>query len=752
MNSLPAFLKLNSQPNQFSELEIQKNTDYQPLLGIWLIDIALSCDWIKSPPSGLLWDIFGDSDYQYLTGLPQLECILPDSYDDIEDVDSRIDAYLVGEALGVTDSSAKTGRNEQCSLHEKQATLKKELLRCRKVLFSQLIDGNLPLFQNIQRLGRLLNLNDTDMAVLTFTVCLSNIERFKGALASCKFYVSDEIFGRLLSRVLGLQEEDVRRALARNGILCKSGVIEVDHEESLIQTKVTMLSSLSRAIFDPLSHDEELSSQIIRRVERGSLSLKDFSHISDDISLLLDYLTGALNNETRGVNILFYGPPGCGKTELAKVIAVVLGVSLYQIAYSDEDGEPIVGRQRLQNFNFCQSALSGKGPALLLFDEVEDVLSGTANFNFISQISRKHGRQEGKAWFNRTLEDNPIPTVWITNDATIDEAYLRRFDYSLALRIPPKAVRERIAATYLGDLAMTSDSLVALGELDDLLPSQLNQAARVARLSTINNPELAWKRVEMTLLRSRELLGQRRSSLRPPVTTAYNQDFLNTNANIPAIIKGLQRLPSGSFLFYGPSGSGKSLLARKLADTLGKPCLVKRASDLLDKYLGETEQRIAAMFNQARDDDAVLILDEADSFLTERSSATHSWEITHTNEFLTQLECFEGIFFATTNFLENLDTALWRRFSYKIKFDYLSSDQTWSMFQQEAERLGCSAELLMAYRTRVMRLKQLTPGDFAIVSRANKASHEQPSIDGFLEGLESEVKFKQQGRAPLGFL
>lgn len=325
------------------------------------------------------------------------------------------------------------------------------------------------------------------------------------ALASCKFYVSDEIFGRLLSRVLGLQEEDVRRALARNGILCKSGVIEVDHEESLIQTKVTMLSSLSRAIFDPLSHDEELSSQIIRRVERGSLSLKDFSHISDDISLLLDYLTGALNNETRGVNILFYGPPGCGKTELAKVIAVVLGVSLYQIAYSDEDGEPIVGRQRLQNFNFCQSALSGKGPALLLFDEVEDVLSGTANFNFISQISRKHGRQEGKAWFNRTLEDNPIPTVWITNDATIDEAYLRRFDYSLALRIPPKAVRERIAATYLGDLAMTSDSLVALGELDDLLPSQLNQAARVARLSTINNPELAWKRVEMTLLRSREL-------------------------------------------------------------------------------------------------------------------------------------------------------------------------------------------------------------------------------------------------------
>ena len=100
MNSLPAYLKLNSEPNQFTALEIKQQADYQPLLGIWLIDIAFICNWIDSPPSGLLWDIFGDSDYQYLTGLPQLECILPDPSDDIDDIDSQIDAYLAGEAMG----------------------------------------------------------------------------------------------------------------------------------------------------------------------------------------------------------------------------------------------------------------------------------------------------------------------------------------------------------------------------------------------------------------------------------------------------------------------------------------------------------------------------------------------------------------------------------------------------------------------------------------------------------------------------
>ena len=284
------------------------------------------------------------------------------------------------------------------------------------------------------------------------------------------------------------------------------------------------------------------------------------------------------------------------------------------------------------------------------------------------------------------------------------------------------------------------------------MPAQLERAARVARLSTKDNPQVAWQRVEMTLCRSRELLGQRRASLRPNAATAYDLKYLNTDADMRAILQGLQRMPQGNFLLYGPPGSGKSLLARHLAETLGKPCLLKRASDLLDKYLGETELRIAAMFTQARDEDAVLILDEADSFLGDRNGAQRSWEITQTNEFLTQLESFEGIFFATTNFMEKLDTAMWRRFSHKIRFDYLSVSQCWQLFQQEAVRLGIAADSIPPWQARVSRLQQMTPGDFAAALRALKTHHPQPSAEELLLALEAETKIKHQGHAAIGFV
>ncbi len=753
MNSLPPYLKLNSQPNQLTALEIKQQTDYQPLLGIWLIDIAFICNWIESPPSGLLWDIFGDSDYRYLTGLPQLECVLPDSADDVEDIDSQIDAYLAGKAAGISMGDATTlDDRSRPSLQERKASLKKELLKRRKALFSQPIGGSLPLFQNVERLGRLLHLDDIDLSILTFTACLKCISRFSDALSVGQHKMNDDTFVGVLARLFDQTDEQIRRALGRNSILFTSGLIEMNHDECDFTDKVTLMRALRFAIFDAFSSDEALSRQMLNKASPGKLNLQDFPQVANDLALLKDYLTAALQQGTRGANVLLYGPPGCGKTELAKALATALSVPLYEIAFTDEDGTPSVGTQRLQNLKFCQRVLCDRGHALLMFDEMEDVFAEPTKFDLFSKSDWHHGRQEGKAWFNRALEENPVPTLWITNDTDIDEAYLRRFDYSLAMRIPPRIVRERIATVHLGSLAITPDQLAPLAELDDLLPAQLERAARVAKLSTPNDPQLAWQRVEMTLCRSRELLGQRRSSLRPSARTAYSLDFLNTDANVTAILQGLQRVPSGSLLLYGPSGSGKSLLARYVADRLGKSCLQKRSSDLLDKFVGVTEKRIASMFEQARSEDAVLILDEADSFLGDRNGAVRSWEITQTNEFLTQLESFEGIFFATTNFMEKLDTAMWRRFSHKICFNYLSAVQCWHLFQQEALRLGVTADTLMPLEAQVMRLEQLTPGDFASVLRSLHSTNERSTAYDLLYGLEAEVRIKRHRRLPIGFV
>lgn len=206
----------------------------------------------------------------------------------------------------------------------------------------------------------------------------------------------------------------------------------------------------------------------------------------------------------------------------------------------------------------------------------------------------------------------------------------------------------------------------------------------------------------------------------------------------------MQRRPHGIFCFHGPAGTGKSELARHIADRLEKPLLVKRASDLLDMYLGQTEQRIAAMFDDARQRDAVLVLDEADSFLRDRRGAHHSWEVTQVNELLTQMEAFDGIFIATTNLMESLDAASLRRFPWKIRFDYLKPGQRWGLFAQEFVRLGGEIAQAAVWKESVLRLDRLTPGDVAAVVRQYELWDETPSAKEFCRRLAAEVAAKAE--------
>ena len=443
-------------------------------------------------------------------------------------------------------------------------------------------------------------------------------------------------------------------------------------------------------------------------------------------------------------NVLLYGPPGTGKTEFAKALSAQLGLRLFEIRHCDEDGDAISGTRRLESFNFCQRTLANQTQVALLFDEIEDVLPGGDDGDMERFGDGGRAARGGKAWINRSLEDNPVPTFWITNNADIDTAYLRRFAYSVRFSVPPRKVRQRIATHYLGHYAPNAAAVSAIAELNDMLPSQLEQAAQMAKLCGLASPVQAWSYAELALERSRALLGQSRKSLRPKMCTQYSLDYLNTDTNVVALVEGLRKHPQAICGLYGPPGTGKSQLARFIADELGKPLLVKRASDLLDKYVGSTEQRIAAMFQQAEDEDAVLLLDEADSFLLDRTGAERSWEITQTNEFLTQLECFEGLFFATTNLMDKLDGAFLRRFSHKIKFDYLKPDQCWKLFVQEYLRMGGTQEDALKVQQQVLLLEGLTPADVGVVLKKQVMGSEPISAIDFLSCLQKETGFKRR--------
>jgi hypothetical protein len=397
----------------------------------------------------------------------------------------------------------------------------------------------------------------------------------------------------------------------------------------------------------------------------------------------------------------------------------------------------------LRAFNLGQRLLARRDHALLLFDEVEDVFERDPFARLFG--GRGDGATAGKAWINRTLENNPVPALWLTNDAeSMNRAYLRRFDYAIRFNVPPQSVRIEIARHHLGDWAGEDDWLARIAAHEHLTPAQLERAAKLARHAGHGDLEANRALVRQALDRSATLLRQKRAPARNVVPTGYDLRFLNVDQDIPKLIAALQRRPHGVFCFHGPSGAGKSELARHIADRLEKPLLVKRASDLLDMYVGQTEQRIAAMFDDARQRDAVLVLDEADSFLRDRRGAHRSWEVTQVNELLTQMEAFDGIFIATTNLMESLDAASLRRFPWKIRLDWLKPGQGWGLFAQEFVRLGGTLSEASAWKEHVLRLHRLAPGDVAAVVRQYELWDETPSAGEFYRRLAAEVAAKRE--------
>jgi SpoVK/Ycf46/Vps4 family AAA+-type ATPase len=245
----------------------------------------------------------------------------------------------------------------------------------------------------------------------------------------------------------------------------------------------------------------------------------------------------------------------------------------------------------------------------------------------------------------------------------------------------------------------------------------------------------------------------RQPVIQPQSQIVYRLGAVNPDHDLTGIIQGLKKQGEGRLCLYGPPGTGKTEFATYLARQLDRPLLLKRGSDLLGPYVGETEANIAAMFHEARYEDAVLLLDEADSFLRDRSEARRSWEVTQVNELLTQMERFNGVFVCSTNLMDSLDTASLRRFDLKVKFDFLQPLQAWDLFRSIFKEQGVKLSRHKHWQGKLKKYSLLTPGDFATVVRKSRISGRELSPESLLEGLAGEVAFKQtaSGRQ-IGFL
>jgi SpoVK/Ycf46/Vps4 family AAA+-type ATPase len=162
---------------------------------------------------------------------------------------------------------------------------------------------------------------------------------------------------------------------------------------------------------------------------------------------------------------------------------------------------------------------------------------------------------------------------------------------------------------------------------------------------------------------------------------------------------------------------------------------------------------MARMFQEASREGAVLLLDEADSFLQNRQLAVRNYEVTEVNEMLQGMERFDGIFICTTNLFDRIDEAALRRFSFKLRFLPLLPAHRERMFVAEV-LAGDSSLMTDEIRAGLARLELLTPGDFAAVVRQYRLLADTALPLEFLEQLEREHRAKPDVRfsKPLGFV
>lgn len=586
----------------------------------------------------------------------------------------------------------------------------------------------------VQTLISLLNLNSTETKLLIFAILLCQHPKVRSVMRELEINGLHNAISAM-AKALHEPTRSISKALIEHdSVLCQVRLIDPPSEHSdiwdLIDPSPVLMQLVISLTADQLSPDsaeiqESLFGRICPAGPAPAYPLQAFSGVAN-LQLLLDYLQQALATRARGKNILLHGKPGTGKTELARTLASHLGAPLYEVPTSSENGS-MTGRLRLDAAKMAQIFLQDRLGGILLFDEMEDAF-------------RRPG-ELAKAWFNQLLEDNKAPVIWISNDiSSVDPAFLRRFGLIM-----------EITGTGTDSHAIRMQSMLAG------LPVSADWRNKAAAQPWMN-PALAHNLAEVGLLlparqhlrnqtRLEQLLAQRLNAmhisaslplLKPAHRDAfpkYRLEWLNTTPSLDKVERLLRLEVNGKICLYGPPGTGKTAYANELARRLGRPLMLKSASDLLNKYVGETETRIARMFESAEREGAVLLLDEADSFLFNRSMARNIWEVSQSNEFMVRLERFNGVFLATTNRFDSLDKAILRRFHLKVEFGYLRPEQLRKL-------LACcvpDAERLTSVPVRQLeRLHSLTPGLVKAALQGLHISGRSMRLASLLEALQIE--------------
>jgi transitional endoplasmic reticulum ATPase len=411
--------------------------------------------------------------------------------------------------------------------------------------------------------------------------------------------------------------------------------------------------------------------------------------------------------------VFLYGPPGCGKTLIARAVA-----NETEAYFTHISGPEIMGKF----YGESEARLRGvfedaqkHAPAIIFIDEIDAIAPKREEMGGEKQVERRVVAQL-LALMDGLESRGEIIVIAATNiPNTIDPALRRpgRFDREISIPIPDRKGRLQILQIYTRGMPLSED--VILEKLADIthgfVGADIEALAREAAMSALRKilPKIDFELADIpyeTLMELQVTMDNFLEAMKEVEPSAIREFFIEVpdvkwedvggledmkRELIEAIewplkhsdlFKKVNNNPPKGILLYGAPGTGKTLLAKAVANESGVNFISVKGPSLISKYIGESERGIREVFKKAKQaSPTILFFDEIDSLVPKRSESSTDAHVTERviGQFLTEMDGIEElkgvVVLAATNRLDLVDPALLRSGRFDILFELPIPDE-----------------------------------------------------------------------------
>ena len=454
----------------------------------------------------------------------------------------------------------------------------------------------------VDEMCRVLKLDDTERDVLIYSVvrAMSCFDDYPSGGCRRSRHDVELFYAMATDRPVSA----VTKAMSADGILRKFEVLDSDGD---------LCRDPFRNYLDN-GDGEMIEGQFYKKTSTDdALPWDYYGKLAEEHGGILRSMISSAKSGKRGVNILFYGEPGTGKTSFAKTLAKELGLDLFEIRQGDRNGEHNSPQSRMAGIRICNEQ-APRERSMVVVDEADQLLRTSMDF-FASLFGGMGSSGSEKGVINSILDETKLPTIWISNAPAraLDDSVRRRFDYSI--RFDKLGTRQR--------LAIWRNSVKKF-RLERLVPAELAEQFAQKYQTSAGGIAMVLENVKRMRPRKDKVAALVESLMKPHCelmeaktkddalmpTKDYSLDGLNIKGDIALdrIVEAVRNFrnskedgndpdrPRMNILLWGPPGTGKTEFVKHLGKTLNSRVVVKMGSDLLSCWVGETEKNIKRAF------------------------------------------------------------------------------------------------------------------------------------------------------------